>query len=79
VNAEPAIADDIVEFVESDLTAIVLFAGAARQEPAIVDREHKRIEQFLVRPIEGDVYENGIFGIWHRCEAPDDLPVPTWG
>ena len=69
MNTEPAIADDLVESVESDLAAIVLFTGATRQEPAIVDGEYQTIEQFLVPTIERDVYNNCIRGGGHLRES----------
>ena len=66
MNAESAIADDLVELGKSNLTAVLLFASAARQEPAIVDGEYKSIEQFLVPAIGKDVDEHTICGIRHR-------------
>lgn len=58
MDSELARADDLIELLHPDLTAVILFAGAARQEATIVDSEDKCVEKLLVTQVEWDVYEH---------------------
>jgi hypothetical protein len=68
VNAEPAIADDLIKLLEPHLTAVILFASAAGQESTIVDSENKSIEELPVASIKRDVYEDSVQGSRHGCK-----------
>jgi hypothetical protein len=58
VNAKPALANDFVDLVKPHLAPVVLFARAARKESAVVDREHKSVEDLLVPEIKRNVDED---------------------
>jgi hypothetical protein len=58
VNAEPALADHLIDLLKPDLTPVILLAGAPSQESAIVDSENEGVEDFLVTRIKRNVYEN---------------------
>jgi hypothetical protein len=77
VNAEPAFADNLIELVEPYLTSVVLLAGAAGQESAIMNGEDQCVEELLISAIEWNVDENSVRGVRHRCELEArDRAVP---
>ena len=58
MNAIRALKNDFADFIQSDFSAVITLAGAARFESGTDDREHDRLEIDLIIRRKGAVDED---------------------
>ena len=58
MNAESAVADDLVQLIHPDLTPVIFLASATCNESAIVNGEDQSFQQLVISAIKWDVEED---------------------
>jgi hypothetical protein len=60
MNTKPAVRNDSVDLLDSDLASIIDLQGTTRLKSAVGDREDHGLEDRLVLEIEGTIEENAL-------------------
>jgi hypothetical protein len=55
MNTKSTVQDDLEEFVDSNLAAVVLLLGTSREQATLMHCENKGPQQFSVAGVKGDI------------------------